>query len=93
MSKTPDIVSVSDFRQDAAALLKRLQAGAGPMVVTLHGRAVAVMQSADAYGKHEREMEQLRLFATGEREVATGKGHSLVSVMKGPDPLLGDKEE
>ena len=90
MGKIPEMVPVSDFRQDAAAVLKKLQAGTGPLVVTQRGRAVAVMQSIGAYERQERERELLRLLAVGEREVASGEGHSLVDVMKEADALLGD---
>ncbi len=90
MSKIPDIVPVSDFRQDAAAVLKRLQSGAGPLVVTQRGRAVAVMQSVEAYEKLQQERELLRLLAAGEREIAAGEGHTLASVLKEADALLGD---
>lgn len=92
MSKIPDIVPVSDFRQDAAAVLKRLQSGGGPLVVTQRGRAVAVLQSLEAYEKREREWELLQSLATGEREIAAGEGHSLDCVMKEADALLGDDE-
>jgi len=92
MSRIPDIVPVSDFRQDAASVLKRLKSGSGPLVVTQRGRAVAVMQSIEAYEKRERERELLRLLAAGEREIAAGEGHSLSSVMKEADALLGDEE-
>ncbi len=92
MSKIPVIVPVSDFRQDAAAVLKRLRSGAGPLVVTQRGRAVAVMQSIEAYEKLERERELLRLLAAGEREVAAGGGYTLAAVMKEADALLGDSE-
>jgi len=92
MTKIPDIVPVSDFRQDAAAVLKRLQASAGPLVLTQRGRAVAVMQSVEAYEKVQRERELLRLLAAGEREIASDKGHTLESVMKEADALLGDEE-
>ncbi len=90
MGKIPDMVPVSDFRQDAAAVLKKLQSGTGPLVITQRGRAVAVMQSIDAYEKQERERELLRLLAAGEREIAAGEGHSLADVMKEADALLGD---
>jgi prevent-host-death family protein len=90
MGKIPEMVPVSDFRQDAAAVLKKLQSGTGPLVVTQRGRAVAVMQSIDAYEKQERERELLRLLAAGEREIAAGVGHSLAEVMKEADALLGD---
>lgn len=90
MTKIPEIVPVSDFRKDAAAVLKRLQSGAGPLVVTQRGRAVAVMQSVDAYEKRESERALLRLLAAGEREIADGEGYSLADVMKEADALLGD---
>jgi prevent-host-death family protein len=90
MGKIPDIVPVSDFRQDAAAVLKRLQSSSGPLVVTQRGRAVAVIQSVEAYEKLERERELLRLLAAGEREIAAGEGYTLDSVMKEADALLGD---
>jgi prevent-host-death family protein len=88
MSKIPDIVPISDFRQDAAAVLKRLQSAIGPLVVTQRGRAVAVMQSLEEYEKHERERELLKLLAAGEREISAGKGHNLSSVMNEADKLL-----
>jgi hypothetical protein len=50
------------------------------------------MQSVEAYEKREREWELLRLLAAGEREIAAGEGHSLASVMKEADALLGDEE-
>ena len=90
MGKIPDMVPVSDFRQDAAAVLKKLQSGTGPLVVTQRGRAVAVMQSIDAYERQERERELLRLLAAGEREIAAGEGHSLADVLKEADALLRD---
>jgi len=90
MSKIPDIVPVSDFRRDAAAVLKKLQSGAGPLVVTQRGRAVAVMQSVEAYERLQQERELLRLLAAGEREIAAGEGHTLARVMKEADALLGD---
>ena len=88
--KIPDIVPVSDLRQDAAAVLRKLQSSPGPLVVTQRGRAVAVIQSIGAYEKSERERELLRLLAAGEREIDAGEGHTLSSVMKEADALLAD---
>ena len=88
--KIPDIIPVTDLRQDAAAVLKKLQDSVGPLVVTQRGRAIAVIQSIDAYEKSEHERELLRLLATGEKEIAVGEGHTLASVMKEADALLGN---
>ena len=86
--KIPDIIPVTDLRQDAAAVLKKLQGAAGPLVVTQRGRAIAVIQSVDAYEKSEHERELLRILAVGEKEIGEGEGHSLSSVMKEADALL-----
>jgi prevent-host-death family protein len=88
--KIPDIIPVTDLRQDAAAVLKRLQDSAGPLVVTQRGRAIAVIQSIDAYEKSEHERELLHLLAVGEKEIAEGEGHTLSSVLKEADTLLKD---
>jgi len=86
--KIPDIIPVTDLRQDVAAVLNRLQSAIGPLVVTQRGRAVAVIQSIDAYEKSEHERELLRLLAIGEKEIAKGESHTLANVMKEADALL-----
>jgi prevent-host-death family protein len=86
--KIPDIIPVTDLRQDAASVLKKLQGSPDPLVVTQHGRAIAVIQSVDAYEKSEHERELLRLLAVGEKEIAAGEGHTLASVLKDADEIL-----
>ena len=86
--KIPDIIPVTDLRQDAAAVLKKLQGSPDPLVVTQRGRAIAVIQSVDAYEKSEHERELLRLLAVGEKEIAAGEGYTLASILKEADQLL-----
>ena len=88
--KIPDIIPVSDLRQDTAAVLKKLQESTDPLIVTQRGRAVAVIQSIDAYEKAQHDRELLELLAVGEKEVAEGRGHTLSSVMKEAENLLKD---
>lgn len=88
--KIPEIVPVSDLRQDAAAVFKKLRGSARPLVVTQRGRAIAVIQTIDEYEKSEHERELLQLLANGEEEIAAGEGHTLASVLKEADALLGD---
>jgi prevent-host-death family protein len=90
--KIPDIIPVTDLRQDAAAVLRKLQKSAGPLVITQRGRAIAVIQSVDAYEKSEHDRELLRILANGEKEIAAGKGHTLSSVMNEADTLLGSED-
>ena len=86
--KIPDIIPVSDLRQDAASVLKKLQDSVEPLVVTQRGRAIAVIQSIGAYEKAEHDRELLQLLIAGEREIAEGKGHTLSSVLKEADEYL-----
>ena len=92
MAKIPQIIPVTDLRQDAAAVLKRLRSGKQPLIVTQRGRAMAVIISIEAYERSEHERELLRLLARGEREIAVGKGYSLDSVMADADALLAEEE-
>ena len=91
MAKVPRIVPVTDLRQDAANVLKSLQASGEPLIITQRGRAAAILLSIDAYERNQKEKELLRLLALGEKEIALGKGYSLDSVLKEADALL--KEE
>ncbi len=91
MPKIPDIVPITDLRQDAAAVLARVRKSSHPVVITQRGRAAAVMVSADVYERSENERQILRLLARGEREIAKGKGYDLDSVLEEADELLAER--
>ena len=88
MDKVPEIISVTDLRQNAAGLLKRLKKSREPLVITQRGRPIAVLLSLDAYERSRQELEILRLLARGENEIASGKGLSLDSVLKDADGII-----
>ena len=88
MGKLPNIIPVSDLRQDAAKLLKQLQNSNDPLIITQRGRATAVILGVDAYEKSEHEKELLRLLARGEREIETGHGYDLDTVLAEADAIL-----
>lgn len=92
MAKIPEIVPVTDLRQDAAAVLRRVRSRKQPLIITQRGRAAAVMLSLDAYERGEHERQLLLLLARGEREIAVGKGHGLDSVLAEADALLREGE-
>ncbi len=87
MAKVPLIVTVSDLMQDAAGLLETLRHSEKPMFITQRARAAAALIDIDAYRRSERERELLML-ARGEREIASGIGLTLDSVMAEADALL-----
>lgn len=90
MPKVPNIIPVTDLRQDAAAALKRLRTSKQPVVITQRGRATAVLLSMEAYERGEHERELLYLLARGEQEIAAGKGVDLDAVLAEADALLTD---
>ena len=91
MAKVPTIVPVSDLRQDAAAVLKKVRASTEPVFITQRGRAAAVLISIDAFEQSENERELLILLARGEGEIASGIGHSLDDVLAEADKLLAEE--
>ena len=92
MAKIPEIIPVSDLRQDAAAVLKRVRNSHEPLIVTQRGRAVAVMLSVKSYEQVDYERQLLRQLLRGEREIAAGDGYDIESVLAEADSLLsGDK--
>jgi len=91
MARVPEIVPVTGLRQDAAAILKRVQASEEPVVITQRGRAAAILLSVDAYERGERERELLRLLVRGEQEIAAGTGYKLDEALADADLLLADE--
>ena len=88
MAKVPDIIPITDLRQDAAAALKRVKSSKQPVVITQRGRAAAILLSMEAYERSENERQLLRLIARGEQEIAAGLGFDLGAVFAEADALL-----
>ena len=91
MRKLPEIIPVSDLRQDAAKVLKAVRDSNEPLIITQRGRAAAVMLSPEAYERSERDRDLLRLLAKGEKEIESGEGSDLSSVLAEADALLAEQ--
>lgn len=87
MLKLPEIIPITDLRQDAAAVLERVRRSAQPVVITQRGRAAAIMITPESFERSENERQILKLLARGESEVAKGKGFDLDSVLAEADEL------
>jgi prevent-host-death family protein len=92
MAKVPEIIPVSDLRKNAAGVLKRVRKSHDPLIVTQRGRAAAVMLSVKSYEQVDRERQILRQLLRGEREIASGDGYDLESVLAEADSLLSGGE-
>ena len=93
MAKIPEIIPVTDLRQNAATVLKRIRSIKQPLIVTQRGRAVAVLLSVEAYERSEQERQLLRMLARGDRGIKAGAGHDLGSVLAEADALLAEKDD
>jgi prevent-host-death family protein len=89
MATIPDIVPISDLRQDAAGVVKRAAATQEPVFITQRGRPTAVMVSTQRYARTQHELEILRLLARGEVEIEASEGYDLEAVLAEADELLG----
>ena len=92
MAKIPNIIPITDLRQDATAIVKRVTASREPLVITQRGRAAAVMVSMETYEHSQHELELLRLLARGEKEIEAGKGYDLEVVLSEANSLLKETE-
>ena len=88
MAKIPNIIPITDLRQNATSIVKRVTASGEPLVITQRGLAAAVMVSMEAYKHSQHELEILRLLARGEKEIEAGKGVDLDAVLAEADSLL-----
>jgi prevent-host-death family protein len=88
MVKASNIVPITDLRQDATAMVKRVAKMREPLIITQRGRAAAVMVSIEDYEHTQHELELLRLLARGKKEIEAGKGLDLDVVLSEADTLL-----
>ncbi len=88
MAKIPNIVPITDLRQDATSIVKRVTSSREPLIITQRGRAAAVMVSMETYEHAQHELEILRFLASGEKEIEVGKGYDLDVVLAEADSLL-----
>ena len=88
MTKVPQIVPVTDLRQNAAAVLKKLRHSREPLIITQRGRAAAVMLSVEEYERENSERQILHVLARGEKEIKVEEGFNLDSVLSDADALL-----
>ncbi|MDI6713334.1 MAG: type II toxin-antitoxin system Phd/YefM family antitoxin [Anaerosomatales bacterium] len=84
----PYVVPISELRRDAASIVKRAAASGNPVFITQHGRIAAVLMSAGAYERTQRELEILRILARGEADIHADAGHDGDAVIAEADGLL-----
>jgi len=89
MKSIPQIVPISEFRKEAACLVKQVAGSKEPLVITQRGKAAVVMVGAEAYQRSQKELEILKILVQGEKDIEADVGYSMDDVMKEADKILG----
>ena len=77
-----DIRSVTDLKRHTREILQQVHKTGRPIVLTVNGRADAVLLDAKTYEKHLSAFNLARLLAEGEADVSAGRTRSARSVLK-----------
>ncbi len=70
MKLSRDIQSMSVFKRDTAKFLKQMKKTGQPIVLTVNGKAAAVVHDPDGYQEYAREKQHLDTMAAIKRGLA-----------------------
>jgi prevent-host-death family protein len=84
MSLTPseDIRSVTDLKRNTKQILSQVHRTKRPVVLTVNGKADAVLMDTVTYEKHLKAANMARLLAHGEEDIAAGRTRPIRSFLK-----------
>jgi prevent-host-death family protein len=77
-----DIRSVTDLKRNTRDILDQIHKTKRPVVLTVNGRADAVIMDVEVYEKHLKAANMARLLAPAEEEVAAGKTRPMKEFLK-----------
>jgi prevent-host-death family protein len=69
-----DVKPISEFRANAALLVKQVQRTRRPLVITQQGRSAAVLLDVSEYEKLLAKLELLQDIHTSEDQIDSGEG-------------------
>ena len=72
MSITEDIRSITELKRDTSVILNHLHETGRPVVLTVNGKAEAVIQDAAEYEKTTRAFNLLKLLLPAEKDLREG---------------------
>ncbi len=77
-----DIIPLTDLKVNPGKIVNHAKDSHRPILLTIRGRGVAVMQGLDEYEKNEEERAFMRAVTTGMMEIKEGKELELDEVKK-----------
>ena len=82
MNLTEDIRSVTDLKRHTREIIDHVHATGRPVVLTVNGRADAVLLDAAVYQKHLQAANLARLLAPAEAAAADGRTRPAADFLK-----------
>lgn len=82
LNPTEDIRSVTDLKRKTREILSQVHRTKRPVVLTVNGRADAVLMDTKTYEKHLKAGNMARLLAPGEEDVASGRTRPMRAFLK-----------
>ncbi len=82
LSPSEDIRSVTDLKRNTKQILSQVHRTKRPVVLTVNGRADAVLMDTRTYEKHLKASNMARLLARAEEDVAAGRTRPIRTFLK-----------
>jgi prevent-host-death family protein len=82
LSPSEDIRSVTDLKRNTKAILSQVHRTKRPVVLTVNGKADAVLMDTKTYEKHLKASNMARLLARAEEDVAAGRTRPIRRFLK-----------
>ena len=82
MNPSEDIRSVTDLKRKTKEILNHIHRTKRPVVLTVNGKADAVLMDTKTYARHLRASNMMRLLVRAEEDVAVGRTRSMRSSLK-----------
>jgi prevent-host-death family protein len=82
ISLTEDIRSVTDLERNTRQILDHMHKTGRPVILTVNGKADAVLIDAKTFEKHLKASNLARLLAQGEEDITAGRTREMGQVLR-----------
>ncbi|MDP2606172.1 MAG: type II toxin-antitoxin system Phd/YefM family antitoxin [Deltaproteobacteria bacterium] len=82
LNPSEDIRSVTDLKRNTKEILSQVHRTKRPVVLTVNGKADAVLMDTKTYERHLKAANMARLLASGEDDIAAGRTRPIRSFLK-----------
>jgi prevent-host-death family protein len=76
MKYSAGIEPVTVLKSKSARLINRVRETGQPLMITVNGKAAAVLQDVETYERQQQALLLLKFLAAGDKELKAGKGVS-----------------